>query len=1053
MKNLQCKKSIYLELLMKAVVFIVVIFAFIPITNAGPTDPPSVILTINNGSSATVLDGQSVTLRYVIDGAVSNCQITPGNPDPIAIDTSILPTDGTIEVVPPSGDSTTYVLSCDGASDEGTVHISPTVELSASAINYTTDPVTGQVKEKVIISWSASDATVCSNMSYQMDPSNNITEVVTPWGVIGKNTLNGSVEFSPNVNRALTGTTTFFINCTNTSNDEVANDEITVNVTTSGPPPPVEVNVETATPNLQKSLLYGQAYATVSWEADNASLCYLSASYADLTPYDTNPTNWSSDPRTFSKTITNIPIVFTTDFTVTCTRPAVTSGGVTYPTDSQSDTVRVVVTNPPGVPDNNEDWVRIGEGYPPVTAYLSADPAVAEKDPSTSQALTTIRLEASNADYCFAIAYYTNDTPLDYTDDERYYLFNWSTGGTNDYIKNKALDGDGVWEIDIKLTSDTRFTVDCQREYDVVYGDAAEIANGQATTSVVVEVQDSTASLAPVAHMLGHSVSYTPQKIVDNATEIIGFAVRTINGYGPQLVNYASAVNGSASLNQAKFNFEHPLGVGKRDDFNFYINACDLQSGQSTYRILVNGTPIGSDYITDNAPNNNSFCTGSSNRLYEIATDVNMVHGDEITIQCGTATKQFEGCAIRSLEIGVEGEITVNKLNPNNNLTNVTVGWVGENVTECEQIDIEYDNGDTQYWGGAPNGRYGGPYTLQLTGSSTITIECSRPGGDGATDSSELRIVVPGPEAITSEIPIVSGVCFDIETGGLLSPAPYGYAAGPPGSETFTGFCIPGLDLAADPQYISTNDPAPQFGVWVNGDVNFHIVNVLHEEIGRIDVPEAVSLSYRVDIGSDPEVRDTYKDYPQYAGLLPEDTISSEVAYHNDSIGLSPASSALQSVAFEDLMFGNNVPVCVRVNLDGSPENFPEYEDYLGNSHLDNNEECDTFLVPIPEPPMDLNLSTDLVRRNESVTVSWEVDVMYDLDCTVRGPGGLNERFKTLIEEDGLTPVGPGYTGSTEATNLQSSGIFSLTCSETATGHTFDPIEKEIEVIPNYTEF
>ena len=61
-----------------------------------------------------------------------------------------------------------------------------------------------------------------------------------------------------------------------------------------------------------------------------------------------------------------------------------------------------------------------------------------------------------------------------------------SNGNYNRISGNTASRNFGV-----NLSTTTRLSIDCQREYDMLYGDAAEVANGQHIADVVVEVEES----------------------------------------------------------------------------------------------------------------------------------------------------------------------------------------------------------------------------------------------------------------------------------------------------------------------------------------------------------------------------------------------------------------------------------------------------------------------------------------------------------------------------------------------------------------------------------
>lgn len=118
----------------------------------------------------------------------------------------------------------------------------------------------------------------------------------------------------------------------------------------------------------------------------------------------------------------------------------------------------------------------------------------------------------------------------------------------------------------------------------------------------------------------------------------------------------------------------------------------------------------------------------------------------------------------------------------------------------------------------------------------------------------------------------------------------------------------------------------------------------------------------------------------------------------------------------------------------------------LGEAEFSDNTSDAVPLVAEPQPAiLDLIVSDDLVRRNETVDLSWRIEASYPLTCELAGPG--------VSQTVSHTPV--VTQGSDTSTSLAAAQNFVFRCGgSTIGGFTVAPvtITRSVEVIPSVME-
>lgn len=987
---------------------------------------PILVLTVDGGAIAAVVNDEPVELGWYVDGPVTNCVLiqdnsVSGQTTLATIDTTTLPASGTMDVTPPANSTTNFILNCDGAVDEVPVNVEPpiTTLTSDQGTDLVNNPLTGRVNE-VILRWNSVNATRCSYITRTSPIIGSVTETSSN-DYSNRLGTSGWIRYDGDP-RYINETTTFSITCYNDNTGAEHTDTLTITVSNPPPPDPPIVNMWSPDfPVVYRDELYGYAYVDVGFSASNVTSCIERAYYGDGTLYP-NPPNWGAGSWVLSRTFTNIQLSTTTIFEVTCSRGDVTIAGIFYPATSTTEQLTIEVQMPGGVDGTVETWDR--SALPPVTASITANPNPTTKNALTGYASTITTVNRLNASYCYLSAYRFDAVTGLYT--SPYTVSNW----------NRTLLNNGTTTYAISLATTTRLVADCWRDYDRYnpYATEAEIENAHEVVEYMVYTEEPLeAALPPTLSLYGNAVRATSDgrnQSIDmwtTATERIGFDTRAGT---PQYIENSIAATTSSTIS---FPFVHPHGAD--DDYDIYLTTCDENDGESTFRVLVSGTLVG-QYTTNSPDSPHQYCGSSygTNVRERVAQNIDINDGDTITIECDTPN-DGERCRLVDVLFGAVGLLTTPQVNPVVTSVDVPVLVLAENATFCGSGDYEYGHwaypatGSRYSWWGAKTHTFldntehtTSMVRVPIATSTRFTLTCWRTG-DSLTDYQEFNVYVPFSATLSAQTTVGSGQCID--DGTLGSPfgtaieAPVGY--GPDDD----GFCSPMVDLAA-------MNPSVSLASAIEDNVNgtYDNVNALMviQNIGPGALPSDSSITYKAVMSIMP------------AHGLPDVDTSIGTFEGGLSIPANPAvptQSPTLTRSFGNVPFGTHT-ICSRVNLDGSP-NYPE-----SSTDYTNNVSCSTVTLPVPRPPMIIAADRQLIRPNQTVEISWGVNVTYQLQCVVRGPGGLNESFDTSL-------VGPGYTDSFTTGPLTSTGIYELRCTEPITNTTFTE-QVRIEMVPDIEE-
>lgn len=985
------------------------------LTNAATA--PVLVLTVNGGGVAAVVNDEPVELGWYLDGSVTNCSLIQDNSVTgvstiTTIDTSSLPTSGVTMVTPPPNSTTNFILNCDGAVDEVPVNVEPpivtmSVDQGTDLVN---NALTGYVSA-VTVRWSSVNATRCSLVSREsatvplkLESSYLWDDYWDEYGVSGRIHYDGSPRY-------INETTTFYVTCYNDNTGAEDTASITVNVNNPPPPNPPVVNLWSPNyPNVSRSLLYGYAWVDVGFNSSNATWCTERAYYENGVQY-ANPPNWGAGSWVLSRNFTGIQLSTTTIFEITCGRNEVTLGGVTYPATSTTERLQINVLMPGGVVGDVTTWDR--STLPPVGATISASPNPTTKVALTGYAGTNATVFRQNASYCFLKAYRMNAVTGLYTDE--FNLSNWT----------RTLNNNGTSTFAVSLSTTTKLVADCWRDYDRNNPAAtpAELDSGhEVVETIVVVIHPDEPAPPPVLYMYGNAVRKSANDLWTNHTEMLGFNNLAGN---PQYIENTSALNSSSRIS---FDFVHPYGAD--DDYAIHLRMCDENDGESTFRVYVKDVLVG-QYTTNSAASPDSLCNGSTATYKRVAQNIAITDGDKITIECDTPA-DGERCRLLDVLFGAEGNLVTPQVNPVVTSVEQTILVLADNATYCG------GSGELGHWAypiSAPRYSWWGNKTYTyfdssdhtasmvrtpLATSTRFTVTCWRTG-DALTDQEEVNVYVPFSTTLSAQTTVGSGQCIDdgsFGSFGVQMDAPPGY--GPDGD----GFCSPMVDLASISPALSIAGAVEDN---VNGTYDDLDALIVIQNLGPGGLPANSSVAYKAVMTLMPVFG--LPDMETPAGDFDGELVAPDV----DSI----TQSSTLTRTFNGVPFGTHT-VCARVNLDGSP-NYPEVSDDLAN-----NSSCTTITLPVPRPPMSISTERKLVRNQESATIDWSVNVTYQLLCTVRGPGGLNQSFDTSL-------VGPDHTDTFTTSPLSSTGEYQLQCTEPITNTVFTETLR-VEMVPDVQE-
>jgi hypothetical protein len=982
---------------------------------------------------AVYVNGETVVLSWYIPNiTVTNCVIDgPGLTLPI--DTTVTPATGSYDYVPPDDATVEFKLTC----EQLTVATPPPPVVPV--ISITVDGGTTKYLEaslgrvsSVKVNWSATNANRCTGMRIQPG-STGIYQPITDTSVDYTNYegTSGSVVFDGDP-RSITESVRLGIRCYNDTESTTAWLSIPLTVLNPPPAPPsptAAIWTPEPTPEATIDLISGKAKKVINWGSNNADRCVYGAWIDGVSQYVSH-----GNPATFTGGIENwgffsfslsgsrtVAMATTTTFGVLCYREPRVYGSVSYPTEwTDWQYLEVPVVYPGGSP---EDWVRTpANGVPEVTLTATATPNPTYKSSVSGKAYTKVSVTAAYADNCKLRAYADLDNDGTYTDG--YTLTGWTDTSGN--VTGNGSFSREIWE----LRQSTRLNIYCERPFDMLYGDADERDYGSESYNIIIDVLDSPGPPPEIeTFVYANVVNLDADTLWSKRTSTAGFNQVVTTGTFKSIRHGGidTSLPGD-SYAKIEFPFEHPYDLG--DSYDIWFWFCDESDGESTFTVSVNGTEVGS--VTSNWQYRKSnVCTNSTARRALIAEDITIEDGDSITIECTSPYNDGELCSFHRIQFGAGNDSNVvARMDPYTERAVVPMGWVGVGADSCS-FQRAYPSGAASFdWSASTAVDPTENVTLATT--TRFVVRCDR-SVDGASDTGQTVVNVPFDSIYSAVSAFSTGECIDdgtFGTYGQLIDVPIGYILGPQPEY----FCVPGVDLAMGATAASASGASEDNvnGTYDDLSLQMIIANTMYNGVGAA-LPANSDVSYKAYLSVMSPV----------ALAFGVSTIESSVGYFNDSLAApvsatAPTQSSVLVDRVDDVPFGTHT-VCGRVNLDGS-DIFPE-----SNVDTTNNVNCTSFTLPVPPPPMNLSISKDLIRRDrEGVDINWEVDVTYELQCTVRGPGGIDESFNTLV-------TGRSYADSKTTSPLSSTSEFLLQCEEPITGTVFTE-RARVEVVPDFEE-
>lgn len=991
------------------------------------------VLTVDQ---ASVVNGQPVLLQWFLDGHVSSCTISDNNGVIIDIGSPTLPHTNSQSVTPPANTSTTYTLSCNGASGSVSVAVKPTINFTSDqGTTLTYDPYVGRVTP-LTLRWNANFATGCSDVWFETNSNPGVRNYLIH-GNVNRNTANGRVNVDNGNNPPIVEDGTFYIDCNNTTVGTT--NQASIPYTVIDPPPPGALNVGLWSSNpgthpnytASRDPLIGWSRATVLFNSSNAQTCsYSLRKMSDGSAMSLPPGSVTGNVPSNSRTSGTFYVQFGEDMfvDVTCDRPDVTIGGVFYPGDTFTRTIDFTIL---------ADGLGDRSSVAPVTVTLTADITNPVLNPLTGKARVILSFSPRNAEYC--------DTRAErISDGSAIGVQGW--GG--------RFNGNSDFSRAVFPSEDTRFIMECERPYDLLYGTPAVQALAYATDDEFVYPVAPTQGVQSLStHMFAVPHRMTPSMMYSTAISNSGtqpYVVDSVFLQGPPNVS-------GPYTTDIVFPFDHPTdGTDTYDVITVY---CDEADGINTFTLTFPNTGE-TDTWTSDSPFSlgNDYCNQAEERVH-VMSNITLSEGDPINIHCvNNEPGQLERCRIRSMFFvrpGSDGMgYTTPAIDPMVGYESVSLLWYADNATRCYN-----QNAQPVY---ASSYSYSPDTDIvhfeeqeDLATTTEYFITCDRPSIDSQVQTSSVIITVPGSGPVTSVGGVDAGDCRDQAGGGgtgphdLLGPnttggdtdvrsAELGERADPG-----TTLCIASIDLAADTPAQSGSPLADNNGVsglWNGLTMALGLLN-----LGDGEVFANTNLAYKAEL----DVTN-----PALQGLFGVTNVNSAVNYFNGTIATPATNHDIPSARLtsQTVTAGlNGVPFgthqwCARFNLDGSP-NYPENEDWLGLNPYQylNNQNCANIYLPVPQPPMSLTADRTLIRKNDTITLTYSAHTDYPMSCTIQGPGGVNINFNA-------NDNAPSATGGTITTApLTSTSRFVLTCTEAITGESFT-IEEIVEVTPDFEE-
>ena len=1007
-------------------------------------------------SSASVVNGQSVTLTAELTGPISGCAIrynsfdTAGNMtssgyakdlngNNIVIDTSSIEGNSNtiikqFETKPLENSVTKYYIFCANyQSTYASVFTKPDIQLDLSSPsgNFDLDPVNGYVKIK--FSWSSPNAIDCSDVRMRKR-SGQMIIFQDQTGYYGKNKSEGYLElYAQTPDLTITDDAIFYITCTNDAGSK--QESVSLEVTNNNQPlPPVEVSIDSPdkTNGVTLDPVFGYATTEVTFSSINAQKCELKAYDKNGVAY--NVDGWIAYSNT-GGTRKNLEIDQDTTFEASCWRDI----------DNSSDTKQLTI-NVHNNGGGNGNGGANGNGgspilRPQVTANITADPNPTQKRRGFRYARSRIILDSEYADRCQMKMYKLSNPTVS----------TGFSGFPGQKINMYANGGHFERNLD-RFTESVQINLECWRSRDINSPDLDVRNRAYATSSVIISVEEPVGySSAPNVSLYANAVRYRFNDMLYSSLPNNNFSIE--NG---------RLVSQSSSQADLSFVFEHPYASSTNSnffstatfDYDVYLTYCDTDGGEATYELFVDGVKAG-EFQTDpnyKTPGDCDSIQGSEFEIKDLVKDYRLRHGDILKIVC-TPTANSK-CVMGDLYLGPNrnyslpqqaGALEYALPVPKDGAT-VPLMWVNSNLSFCTKREKEnLITGSVTNWSQYPPGnllRFGyfrspsntpvGYGNTKVVSKTEFRLVCNDDNGNEIKDS---VTVLPMGDFVSNSQSVGTGECrVDTAAGGVPVS---GYNDGdmisnPPANigPDSNDVCIYLVDLISDikaPVFSGANGRA---GTYSNVQSKLRIKND-----GDGDLPAGRGVTYlsKITINN-----------PTRFGLT-SSQFDSPVNRFNGTVSSKSSSNLLQTTV-HNIPFGTH-QLEVRVNVDDPNAQYPEY-DSTGSS-LDpysNNIAITSITLPVPRPPMSLTVDKTLVQKGKDVTVSWSAVTDYSgMDCTVKGPG-IDVSFASNDSS-----ANGDFGNISKTVTMNSAGEFVLKCTEQTTNTSFEE-KVSVEVVPGVEE-
>ncbi len=969
----------------------------------------TVELSVNGGSNAAITNGETVTLEWFIDGAVSSCVINNGVGP---IDTSSLPTTGSLEVTPPEGATTDYTLTCTGGSSTATVAINPEVTLTTDSFWTTGKRDFNSGEAKVVLEWTSRYATECSRVWLEEAANPGVIIWSTSYG--DEYQTAGGMEFDgDNSQYPITRDTTFYIACSNTVTGASSVDSVFVAVTDPDPLPPPTANFRSEEPGgattVTRDPVTGLAEVELYWNSNSETdQCAFQAYYLDGTPYPLEEPQgfdrWGAVTSQYAGTF-YIDFYETTRFEVTCTNFAYSLGGVDYPEESATADITIIVDPAPPIDRS---------GIPDVTVAITPLSNYVEEIPGVGYGQIPVQFFAENAEEC-----------------------EFSAGGDNTRadgwwgLSDDTFDATTIINLNVGTTT---LYATCSRPYDTTYyspGDP-EYESGTESTSVDVVILPTTAS-APQAevYIYGNANYQNASNIWDNSTVETGFCRNSGSASIDASLRSPNCSGGNVTdvTSSATVTFPFVSRSQQTDTYDLTVKYCDENDGFNDFTISTE-SGFTTTWRSDAVGQYDSWCSSSNEVTRLIGTDITLEDGELITVECNNSadTLKDEQCIFMGFGVGQEngGSLTYD-VSSSTGFAEVPVYWASEYAEHCYDAEAVLTDG-TRYkfvTGSTYRDQF---VTVDLATTTSLEVSCENVESVETTSSIDIIINDTSASVISATTSIDVFECYDPTLPGVRDTETWEWA-----NPDNSNFCEPAVDLNALAPSISFADAIPDN---VSGLYDSIEALIAIENLGPGPLLSGNEIEFLSNIEFDLAIRSefgvNYYQSPSTPGYT--DGLAQPPDVDN------PTVTPVLTRTFNGIPFGEH-ELCAYINLDASDNLiFTEW-----NSDVTNNRICTDVVLPVPPPPMTITANQSVVRSQQTVDVSWDVHTSYPMNCEAIGPGGINTSFDASAND----PNPSSFIQTTAP--LTSTSKYQLTCEEPITGTVFVE-ELTVEVLPESEE-